>query len=194
MKGSKIAGVVVLAFVFVVLYKCTGRRYYYLEKVKRREAVVLIDNNHLRLVFDVHPLRGTHTNRRENFSAGLVFHNLSRDVIVKRARLSAKDAKQRDLELEAVSAVDGFYSWKEDKNVSRSSCAELPAELRTISKDIKAYFVYSWSFTGQLLDASEIAVDLDLLFEAGNKAYKISNTLHFQIESEWVFENPIRFH
>ena len=194
MKGSKIAGIVALVSVFVVLYKCTGRRYYYLEKVKKRESVMLIYNNHLRLIFVAHSLKGTRTNRREDFSAGLVFHNLSRDVVVKQAGMRAKDAKQRDFALKAVGAVDGFYSWKEDKNVSRKSFAELPPESRTISKDTEAYFLYSWSFTGQLLDASEIAVDLDLLVEAGDQSYKISDTLNFQLQSEWVFENPIRFH
>ncbi|WP_157766163.1 hypothetical protein, partial [Aquimarina aggregata] len=98
------------------------------------------------------------------------------------------------LELKSVSAVDGFYSWKDEYKSEAKSFAFLPEKLKTVTKDIEAYFVYSWHYDKLNKDVDLTKVIYNIHLSSNGEKYVVKNEIVFKLKSELIFRSPIRFH
>lgn len=129
-----------------------------------------------------------------NFNVDLIFNNLSKEIFIKNAEITLIDNVNGEIELKEVSATDGFYSWLEEKNGKAKNFEKLPIHLKTLSKEIKAYFAYVWDFksNGKAKEELEIKIYLKMMVE--NKLVVINKNIKLKLKNETIFRSPIRFH
>lgn len=169
----------------IVLFYITGleTRYFY-KSVAEKENIGIVKNPDFRIQLFAAP-------SDSSLTVNIVFDNLKRTILLESAKVNI--LTNENLKLEEVTATDGFYSWKQEKNGKAESFDELPEHLKIVNKDIRAYFDYSWSF--DIADKPEnIEIDLLMIFMIENKRIQIKKKIKMILEKENVFLSPIRFH
>ena len=96
--------------------------------------------------------------------------------------------------MKEVSASDGLYNWVKEKNGTAKIFDMLPKHLKTIEKDIQAYFVYCWSFNFYSKKPENIEIELSILFDVDNNQVQLKKIIEMKLSKEFVFKSPIRFH
>lgn len=139
--------------------------------------------------------KGNEVDPSDDIAFTIFFSKPSDDITINSVKVKAySDSATDTFELQSVQALDGFYQWEEEKNGEAKSFKELPSHLKSVSKDIEAYYAYSWTFNTANHNINSVNVSLEIDLSSNGKELKIKENKRFKLNSELIFRNPIRFH
>ena len=190
---------IILIFVVVGLIWWIGSetKYSYIENDLYSQNVEIINNSDFNLSLSCSPEMNDKKDSPNGLGVQLIFKQIREDVQIDSVIVNVTSKlNDQTLELSSVNAVDGYYSWKKEYNSQAESFEQLPDKFKTIKKDIKAYFVYSWYYDklrkNENVDLIKVTTKINL--SSNGEKYNILKENIFKLKSELIYRNPIRFH
>jgi hypothetical protein len=190
--------IIVILLVFISFFVCVfylaglEKRFDYVEDETNIGDVQLIKNENFSLSIGLGTYKDKTNVKADNFGVSLVFGKPKKSVIIKSVELNFNNKLK--FPLESLAATDGFYSWKEERNIKVKSFQDLPEKFKTVDESNKAYFVYFWKYIAKESNCKNIELNYDIELIVSGKEFKIQGKRKFKIISETIFVNPIRFH
>lgn len=193
-KGCLIPIVVIAVLIGVYYVSGLHTEYYYAESGSGKENIELVNDENFRLTFGLASDKEAKESNPSFISAAFIFTGVNNDVTIDTANIFTFNTLEKPFELDSVYAIDGFYSWEEEMNSKAKAFHLLPETFKTVSKEIRAYFVYSWHFKTKRLNTDKVQVRVIAAIESNNRTYKIEETYSFELKSRVYFRSPIRAH
>jgi|TARA_R110001606_G_C15087076_1_gene617997 hypothetical protein len=188
--------VVVLLIIFIssvsglIYFSGLEKQFSYEELETDKEDLQLIKNTDFRLSIGLRTFVNKNDLNANNFGVALVFGKPKKSVKIKSVTFNFKN----EFKLKSLSVTDGFYSWKEERNIKVENFRVLPDKFTIVDKSNRAYFVYFWEYIANKKDCETLDLNYNIELSVSNKEYKIEGNKKFKIKSETIFRNPIRFH
>jgi len=190
--------IIVILFVFIsffiCVFYCAGleKTFDYVEDEVDIGGIQLIKNENFSLSIGLETYKDNKNVKADNFGVSLVFGKPKKSVIIKSVELNFKNKLK--FPLESLAVTDGFYSWKEERNIKVKSFQDLPEKFKIVEESNKAYFVYFWKYIAKESNCKNIELNYNIELIVSGKELKIQGKKKFKIISETIFVNPIRFH
>lgn len=193
-KGCLIPIVVIIVLIGVYYVSGLHTEYYFAESGSGNENIELVNDGNFRLTFGLASDKETKESNPSHISAAFILAGVNNDVTIDTSNILTFNAFEKPFELDSVYAIDGFYSWKKEMNSKAKAFHLLPETFRTVSKEIRAYFVYSWHFKTKGLNTDTVQVKVNTTIKSKNRTYRIKETYLFELKSRIYFRSPIRAH
>lgn len=174
----------------LIYFSGLEKQYSYKELETNKEDIQLIKNTDFGLSVGLRTFVNKSEFNANNFGVNLVFGKPKKSVKIKSVIFKFKN----DFKLKSLSATDGFYSWKEERNIEVKSFQELPDKFKIVDKSNRAYFVYFWEYIANKNECENLDLNYSIELSVSGKEYMIEGNKKFKIKSETVFRNPIRIH
>jgi hypothetical protein len=189
-KGILIILLILISLFTLLTVSGMEKRYFYVNAKDNSENIFIIKQPDFSLQLTATPQKDS----LNNFHVDLTFNNLSKNIFIEKSEITIINNLNGEIELKGVSATDGFYNWVEEKNGKAQTFDQLPKHLKTISKDIEAYFLYDWDFksSGMAKDNLEIRVYQKIMIE--DKIIVINKNFKLKLIDEIIYRSLIRFH
>lgn len=194
-KNFTILVLLIIALVGIIWLINLETNYKYVENELNNHSVEIINNSDFNLSLSCSPEMNIRNDFQNGLGIGLVFKNVKKEVQINSVSINVTtELNNRTLKLKSVHAVDGFYSWKEEYKSEAENFELLPEKFKTVDKDIKAYFVYSWHFDkhDENIDLIKVATKINLT--SNGERINVFKENVFKLKSELNFKNPVRFH
>ncbi len=188
----------VIVFLIIFISSISGLIYWlglekqftYIETKTSKENLQLISNSDFSLSMGLRTFIDKSNLNANNFGVALVFGKPKKSIKIKSVVFKFKN----EFKLKSLSAKDGFYNWREERNIEVENFQALPDNFTIVDKSNKSYFVYFWEYTANKKESENLELNYNIELSVSNKEYNIEGNKKFKIKSETIFRSPIRAH
>ncbi|MDB4754880.1 hypothetical protein OAF80_00330 [bacterium] len=194
---KKLTILILLIILPIGLFYLSGleTKYKYFENDLKSNSIELISNSDFELSLSCSPEMNLRNDYQVGLGVGLIFKNVNQDVQIDSVFVNVNSkSNETPIKLNSVSALDGYYNWKDDHKSKAVNFELLPEKFKRVDKDIEAYFVYTWNFDKQDENLDLIEVTTKIHLSSNGEKYYISKRNSFELITELIFRSPIRFH
>lgn len=181
----------VILILFLILHFCgLEKRFFYVNSENNYKNISILKCPEFFLQLTANPENKNLT----DFHIDLIFNNLTQNIVLENANVSIINNPKSEIKLIEVTATDGFYNWDAEKNGKAETFEKLPTKLKEISKEIRAYYLYSWNFKTNGMEKKDLEIRVlgNLLIEGKRKVFE--RNIKMKLTNKIVFRSPIRFH